>query len=286
MIVLEKHIGKLYLCPTPIGNLDDITFRTLKTLKTVDLIAAEDTRHTIKLLNYFEIKKPLTSYHEHNKIEKGKILIDKIIDGDNIALVTDAGMPAISDPGEDLVKLAIEENIEIVALPGATAFVLALVVSGFSTRRFIYEGFLSSNKKARREELEVFKSETRTVILYESPHRLKDLLKDIETVLGDRELSISREITKKYEEVFRGNVKECIEKFTEQDPRGEFIVVLKGVSREKIEDEKKEKWQELSIREHIIVCMENGLSKKEAIKKVSKDRTLPKNEVYQEALDL
>lgn len=283
---MEKHIGKLYLCPTPIGNLDDITFRTLKTLKTVDLIAAEDTRHTIRLLNYFEIKKPLTSYHEHNKIEKGKILIDKIIDGDNIALVTDAGMPAISDPGEDLVKLAIEENIEIVALPGATAFVLALVVSGFSTRRFIYEGFLSSNKKARREELEVFKSETRTVILYESPHRLKDLLKDIETVLGDRELSISREITKKYEEVFRGNIKECIEKFTEQDPRGEFIVVLKGVSREKIEDEKKEKWQELSIREHIIVCMENGLSKKEAIKKVSKDRTLPKNEVYQEALDL
>lgn len=286
MITLEKPIGKLYLCPTPIGNLDDITFRTLETLKYVDLIAAEDTRHTIRLLNYFEIKKPLTSYHEHNKQEKGKILIDKIIDGENIAIVTDAGMPAISDPGEDLVKLAIEENIEIVALPGPTAFVLALVVSGFSTRRFIYEGFLSSNKKSRREELEIFKSETRTVILYESPHRLKDLLKDIEIVLGDRELSISREITKKYEEVFRGTIKECIEKFTEQDPRGEFIVVLKGVNQKIIDDEKTEQWQDLSIREHILVCIDEGLSKKEAIKKVSKQRKIHKNEVYQEALDL
>lgn len=283
---MERQSGKLYLCPTPIGNLDDITFRTLKILKSVDLIAAEDTRHSIRLLNHFEIKKPLTSYHEHNKQEKGKILIEKILNGEDIALVTDAGMPAISDPGEDLVKLAIEENIEIVALPGPTAFVLALVVSGFSTRRFIYEGFLSSSKKDRRQDLEKFKSETRTVILYESPHRLKDLLKDIETVLGERELSISREITKKYEEVFRGNIRECIDKFTEEDPRGEFIVVLKGVSQEKVDDEKKEEWQNLSIREHIILCMESGLDKKNSIKKVTRERKIPKNEVYQEGLDL
>ncbi len=283
---MEKQIGKLYLCPTPIGNLDDMTFRTLETLKLVDLIAAEDTRHSVRLLNYFEIKKPLTSYHEHNKMEKGKFLINKIIEGENIALVTDAGMPAISDPGEDLVKLAIEAGIEIVALPGPTAFVLALVVSGFSTRRFIYEGFLSSQKKNRREELEAFVSETRTLILYESPHRLKDLLKDIKTVLGDRELSISREITKKYEEVFRGSIDLCIEKFNQEDPRGEFIVVLKGVSQEKVDGEKKEEWQNLSIREHLVASINEGLSKKEAIKKVSKARSLPKNEVYQEALDL
>lgn len=278
--------GKLYLCPTPIGNLEDMTFRTLNTLKQVDLIAAEDTRHTLRLLNYFEIKKPLTSYHEHNKMEKGKVLIEKILDGEDIALVTDAGMPAISDPGEDLVKLAIENNIEIVALPGPTAFVLALVVSGFSTRRFIYEGFLSQNKKTRREELEKFTIETRTVILYESPHRLKELLKDISAVLGNRRLSISRELTKKYEEIFRGDTNSSIEKFTQEDPRGEFIVVIEGISKENLESEKKEEWNELSIKEHLALCIEKGMTKKEAIKSVSKQRKLHKNIVYQEALDL
>ena len=278
--------GKLYLCPTPIGNLEDITYRTLETLKNVDVIAAEDTRHSLRLLNYFEIKKPLTSYHEHNKMEKGKVLIEKILNGENIALVTDAGMPAISDPGEDLVKLAIENHIEIVALPGPTAFVLALVLSGFSTRRFIYEGFLSQNKKNRREELEKFILETRTVILYESPHRLKELLKDISKVLGNRNLSISRELTKKYEEIIRGTTEQAIERFTQEDPRGEFIVVLEGVSEDIVEAEHEEEWTDLSIKEHLNKCISDGMNKKEAIKLVSKQRKLHKNLVYQEALDL
>ena len=282
----NKKQGTLYLCPTPIGNLEDITFRTLRILKEVDIIAAEDTRHTIRLMNYFEIKKPLTSYHEHNKQEKGPILINKILNGEDIALVTDAGMPAISDPGEDLVKLAIENNVELVALPGPTAFVLALVVSGFSTRRFIYEGFLSQNKKSRREELEKFVSETRTVIIYESPHRLKDLLKDMSTVLGNRNLSISRELTKKYEEIFRGTTDDSIDKFTKEDPRGEFIVVIEGVSEDKVESEKEEEWKHLNIKEHLVKYIDEGMTKKEAIKAVSKQRKVHKNIVYQEALDL
>lgn len=278
--------GKLYLCPTPIGNLEDITFRTLRILKEVDLIAAEDTRHSIRLLNHFEIKKPLTSYHEHNRMEKGPLLIEKMLNGEDIALITDAGMPAVSDPGEDLVRLAIDSGVEIVALPGPTAFVLALVVSGFSTRRFIYEGFLSQTKKARRDELEKFQSETRTTIIYESPHRLRELLSDIRDVLGNREITVSRELTKKFEEIFRGDTDSAIEKFTEQAPRGEFIVVLKGVSEQAIEMEEREKWTDLSIREHLEQTIENGMNKKEAIKAVAKMRGLPKNDVYQEALDL
>ncbi len=281
-----KPEGKLYLCPTPIGNLEDITLRTLNTLKEVDVIAAEDTRHSIKLLNHFEIKKSLTSYHEHNKREKGKVLIEKMLNGQNIALITDAGMPAISDPGEDLVKLCIENDIEIVALPGPTAFVLALVVSGFSTRRFIFEGFLSQNKKSRREELEKFKLETRTVIVYESPHRLKELLKDISKILGNRKLSVSRELTKRYEEIFRGDVDSCIDKFTKEDPRGEFIIVIEGVSEDVIESEKKESWVNLSVKEHLLEYMNNGMTKKEAIKAVTKERKVKKNEIYQEAIDL
>lgn len=282
----EKSQGKLYLCPTPIGNLEDITIRTLNILKEVDLIAAEDTRHSIRLLNHFEIKKPLTSYHEHNKRDKGPLLINKMLKGENIALITDAGMPAISDPGEDLVRLCIEEDIELVALPGPTAFVLALVVSGFSTRRFIFEGFLNQSKKSRREELEKFKLETRTIILYESPHRLKDLLKDISKILGNRNLSVSRELTKKYEEVFRGSVDLCIEKFNKEDPRGEFIIVIEGVSEDIIENVQEELWINLSVKEHLMKYINEGMTKKEAIKKVTKERKVKKNEIYQEAIDL
>ena len=282
----EKSQGKLYLCPTPIGNLEDITIRTLNILKEVDLIAAEDTRHSIRLLNHFEIKKPLTSYHEHNKRDKGPLLINKMLKGENIALITDAGMPAISDPGEDLVRLCIEKDIELVALPGPTAFVLALVVSGFSTRKFIFEGFLNQSKKSRREELEKFKLETRTIILYESPHRLKDLLKDISKILGNRNLSVSRELTKKYEEVFRGSVDLCIEKFNKEDPRGEFIIVIEGVGEDIIENEQEELWINLSVREHLMKYIKEGMTKKEAIKKVSKERKVKKNEIYQEAIDL
>ena len=282
----EKSQGKLYLCPTPIGNLEDITIRTLNILKEVDLIAAEDTRHSIRLLNHFEIKKPLTSYHEHNKRDKGPLLINKMLKGENIALITDAGMPAISDPGEDLVRLCIEKDIELVALPGPTAFVLALVVSGFSTRKFIFEGFLNQSKKSRREELEKFKLETRTIILYESPHRLKDLLKDISKILGNRNLSVSRELTKKYEEVFRGSVDLCIEKFNKEDPRGEFIIDIEGVGEDIIENEQEELWINLSVREHLMKYIKEGMTKKEAIKKVSKERKVKKNEIYQEAIDL
>lgn len=281
-----RPVGKLYLCPTPIGNLEDITIRTLNTLKEVDLIAAEDTRHSIRLLNHFDIKKPLTSYHEHNKRDKGKVLIGKMLRGENIAIITDAGMPAISDPGEDLVRLAIESDIDIVALPGPTAFVLALVVSGLSTRRFIFEGFLNQNKKVRREELEKFKLETRTVIIYESPHRLKELLKDMSKVLGDRNLSVSRELTKKYEEVFRGSVESCIDKFNQEDPRGEFIIVIEGVSEEVIEHKDEETWINLSVEEHLLKYINEGMTKKEAIKTVTKIRKVPKNEIYQKAIDL
>lgn len=276
----------LYICPTPIGNLDDITIRVLNILKEVDLIAAEDTRHTIKLLNHFNIKKPLTSYHEHNKKEKGRVLIDKLLNGENIALVSDAGMPGISDPGEDLIRQAIENDINVVGLPGATASILALVVSGLPTDKFVFEGFLSSKKKERKESLTELKREKRTIILYESPHRLKALLKDIVEVLGDREIAVVRELTKKYEEVFRGTVSEAIKKINKEGVRGEFVVVIKGAENDQIKDEEKELWLDISIKEHIILYINKGFSKKEAIKKVSVERGIPKREVYKEAIEI
>ena len=205
--------GKLYICPTPIGNLEDITYRTLRTLKEVDLIAAEDTRHSIKLLNHFEISKPLTSYHEHNKDSKGDYLINKLIDGENIALISDAGMPGISDPGEEIIKQAIQNNIEIEVLPGATAFVMALVGSGMDTHRFVFEGFLDRDKKVRKAQLEELKEESRTIIFYESPHRLKDTLKDMLKILGNRNISINRELTKKYQEIIRENIDMSMNKY-------------------------------------------------------------------------
>jgi 16S rRNA (cytidine1402-2'-O)-methyltransferase len=278
--------GTLYICPTPIGNLEDITIRVLNILKEVDLIAAEDTRHTIKLLNHFNIKKPITSYHEHNAREKGKLLIDKLLKGENIALVSDAGMPGISDPGEDLVKLAAENDINIVGLPGPTASILALVVSGLSTSKFVFEGFLSAKSKERKEELLKLKNEKRTIILYESPHRLKSLLKDIIETLGNRRVAVARELTKKYEEVFRGTVEDAIDKFDRDGIRGEFVIVIEGVSIEELKEEEKEVWKDITIKEHIIIYMKKGLSKKEAIKKVALDRNMPKKEVYKESIDI
>lgn len=278
--------GKLFICPTPIGNLDDITIRTLNTLKDVDVIAAEDTRHTIKLLNHFEIKKPLTSYHEHNINEKGPFIIDKILSGQSVALVSDAGMPAISDPGEDLVKLAIENNIDVVALPGATASILALVVSGLPTGKFVFEGFLSSKKKTRREELEKLKSEERTIIIYESPHRLLDLLKDMKDVLEDRRVAISRELTKKYEEVFRGTIDEALNRFQDDNPRGEFVVVIEGISLESLKTYEESMWDDMTIKEHLQLYIKQGFDKKEAVKMVAKERDIPKREVYKEGIGL
>lgn len=272
--------GILYICPTPIGNLEDITLRTIKVLNEVDLIAAEDTRHTLKLLNHYNIKKPLISYHEHNKITAGEKILEEIKKGKKIALVTDAGMPGISDPGEDIIKRCIEENIELVALPGPTAFVLALVLSGLSTESFVFEGFLPSKGKERKDRLNKLKNETRTIILYEAPHRIISLLKDLLETLGNRKIAISRELTKIHEETFRGTIQEAIEKFESQNPKGEFVLVVEGT------DVEEQSFDHISIKEHIKMYMDEGLSKKESIKKVAKERNIPKSQVYREGIDL
>lgn len=277
--------GILYICPTPIGNLEDITLRVLKVLEEVDLIAAEDTRHTLKLLNHFEIKKPLTSYHEHNKREKGKVLIHKLLNGENIALVSDAGMPGISDPGEDLIRLAIENNLEVIALPGPTASILALVLSGLPTGKFVFEGFLPSNKKERREALSNIKGEERTIILYESPFRVKALFDDMLEIFGERDIAVCRELTKKYEEVFRGSIKEALDRFTHEDPKGEFVVIVKGASKSENDTETTE-WANISIKDHLLIYINEGISKKDAVKRVAEERGLPKNEVYKESINI
>lgn len=276
---MEK--GLLYICPTPIGNLEDITLRTLKVLEEVDLVAAEDTRRTLKLLNRYNIKKPLTSYHEHNKKTKGQILVEKLKEGAKIALVTDAGMPGISDPGEDIIKLCIEENIDIIALPGATAFTLALVLSGLKTDKFVFEGFLPSKNRDRIKELERLKGEERTIILYEAPHRMEALLQDILTILGNRNISISRELTKIHEETFRGTVSEAIDWFKDTGPKGEFVIVLEGGAAP---DE--DPYKDISVKEHLKKYVEEGMSKKDAVRRVAEERNMPKNKVYKESLDI
>ena len=275
--------GKLYICPTPIGNLEDITYRTLRVLNEVDLIAAEDTRHSMKLLNHFEISKPLTSYFEHNKDTKGIYLINKLLEGENIALISDAGMPGISDPGEDLIRLAIENNIEVDVLPGASAFVIALVGSGLNTYKFAFEGFLDRDKKVRRNQLEELKEERRTIIFYESPHRLKDTLKDMLKVLGNRRIAVNREITKKYQEIIREDIETVINIFNEKEVKGEFVLIVEGFKGEKIVQNS---YEDLTEREYVITLMENGMDKKDAIKTVCKDRKLKKDVVYKQVLDL
>ena len=275
--------GKLYICPTPIGNLEDITYRTLRVLNEVDLIAAEDTRHSIKLLNHFEISKPLTSYFEHNKDTKGDYLINKLLEGENIALISDAGMPGISDPGEDLIKQAIENNIEIDVLPGATAFAVALVGSGLDTHKFVFEGFLDRDKKIRRKRLEELKEEERTMIFYESPHRLKDTLKDMLKILGNRKIAVNRELTKKYQEVIREDIETVLKIYEEKEIKGEFVLIVGGFEGEK---QSKNNYDSLTEREYVIELINNGLSKKDAIKTVCKDRKLKKDVVYKQVLDL
>lgn len=275
--------GKLYVCPTPIGNLEDMTYRTVRILNEVDLIAAEDTRHSIKLLNHFEISKPLTSYHEHNKDSKGNYLIDKLLSGENIALISDAGMPGISDPGEEIIKQAIENNIEIEVLPGASASIIALVGSGLETRKFAFEGFLDRDKRVRRQQLEELKEERRTIIFYESPHRLKDTLKDMLKILGNRKIAVNRELTKKYQEVIREDIETVIEIFNEKEVKGEFVLIVEGF---KGEIAKKNSYDDLNEREYVIALLEEGKNKKEAIKIVCKDRKLQKDIVYKQVLDL
>jgi len=272
--------GILYLCATPIGNLEDITLRCIRVLSEADIIAAEDTRQTIKLLKRYELHKPLISYHEHNKYEKGGELVELLKSGKNIALVSDAGMPAISDPGEDLVKLCIENSIEVVPIPGPTASLTALIVSGLPTSRFCFEGFLPTNKKEKRERLDKLFAETRTIILYEAPHRLLETLEDIKAQLGERKISVSREITKKFEETVRGSISEVIGIFRERTVKGEFVLVIEGLNEKELVDIELKKWDNITIEEHIRMYMGQGTDKKEAIKKVAEDRKLPKKEVY------
>ena len=275
---MEK--GKLYICPTPIGNLEDITIRTLKVLEEADIIAAEDTRHSLKLLNHYGIKKPLTSYHEHNEREKGRELIRQLLEGKNIAQISDAGMPGISDPGQTLIGLAIEEGIEVIVLPGATALITALVASGLSTRRFTFEGFLSSKKKERKDRLKFLQKDANTLIIYESPHRLKDTLKDILECLGNRKIAVIRELTKIYEEIFRSDIESAIERFEKDAPRGEFVLVVEG----KTEDIGKEK--EIDIERELLKYIAEGYTKKASVKIVTEKYNLPKNEVYKKSLEI
>ena len=276
--------GKLYLCATPIGNLEDMTYRVIRTLKEVDLIAAEDTRNSIKLLNHFEIKTPMTSYHEYNKIEKGKKLVEKLQGGANIALITDAGTPGISDPGEELVKMCYEAGIEVTSLPGAAACITALTLSGLSTRRFAFEAFLPADKKEKQAVLKELEDETRTIIMYEAPHRLLKTLQELLCNLGNRRITVCRELTKKHETAFVTTLAEAVAYYEANEPKGECVLVMEGKSREEIRQQEVSKWQEMSIEEHMNYYMGQGIDKKEAMKLVAKDRGISKRDVYQKLL--
>lgn len=274
--------GMLYLCATPIGNLEDMTFRAVRMLKEVDLIAAEDTRNSIKLLNYFEIKTPMTSYHEFNKYEKAAWLVEQMKQGKNVACITDAGTPGISDPGEELVKQCHEAGITVTALPGACACVNALIVSGLPTRRFCFEAFLPAEKRKRQEYLEELKTETRTIILYEAPHHLRKTLEELLQTLGNRRISVCRELTKKHETIFQTTLEEAISYYQENEPRGECVLVLQGKSSEELKQENTQKWMEMSVEEHMNFYLSQGVDKKAAMKQVAKDRGVSKRDIYQQ----
>lgn len=278
----ETAAGKLYLCATPIGNLDDITLRVLNTLKEVDLIAAEDTRNSIKLLNHFDIKTPMTSYHEYNKYDKARYLVEQLRGGINIALVTDAGTPGISDPGEELVKQCYEAGIEVTSLPGPAACITALTLSGLSTRRFCFEAFLPTDKKERQWVLEELKSETRTMIVYEAPHHLVRTLKELAEALGkDRNITICRELTKRYEEAYRTTFAEALERFEADAPKGECVIVIEGRTISDLKQEQQQSWEDMTIEEHMDMYVSQGIERKDAMKMVAKDRGISKRNVYQ-----
>ena len=280
----ETTAGTLYLCATPIGNLGDITERVLRTLEEVDLIAAEDTRNTLRLLNHFGIKKPLTSYHEYNKFAKAEELITKLHNGQNIAVVTDAGTPAISDPGEVIAAMCIEQGIRVTSLPGACALITALTMSGMPSRRFCFEGFLPVDKKERRYILEQLKREERTTILYEAPHHLRGTLQELYDSLGDRKITLCRELTKKFEEALPMTLESAIVYYSENEPRGEYVLVMAGADRAALEEEKRVKFEEMSLEEHMAMYTDQGLSRKEAMKKVAADRGVSKRDIYKELL--
>ena len=272
--------GKLFLCATPIGNLEDITMRVLRTLKEVDLIAAEDTRNSLHLLNHFDIHTPMTSYHEYNKIEKAYTLINKMKEGKNVALIIDAGTPGISDPGEDLVRLCYEAGIEVTSLPGACACVTALTLSGLPTRRFCFEAFLPQDKKEKQVILEELKTETRTTILYEAPHRLLKTLKELYEALGERKLTLCRELTKRYETAFRTTLSGAIDYYGKNEPKGECVIVLEGRSLQEMQQEEQQKWEEMDVKSHVKLYEDQGMDRKEAMKRAAKDRGISKREIY------
>ncbi|WML36495.1 16S rRNA (cytidine(1402)-2'-O)-methyltransferase [Clostridium sp. OS1-26] len=278
--------GKLYLVPTPIGNLKDITLRALEVLENVDLVAAEDTRQSLKLLNHFNIKKTLISYHKHNEQGKSIDLIEKIKNGKSVALISDAGTPGISDPGSIIVLKCIEENIDFEVLPGATAITTALVYSGLDTSKFIFRGFLPRENKDKRIIIEELKDRKETLVFYESPHRIRETLEFFRDNLGNRRISICRELTKLHEQILRVSLDEAIGYYSEKDIKGEFVLIVEGKREEEILEEEKAKWEALSIEDHIKNYISEGLSKKEAIKKVAKDRKLSKSEVYKYSIDL
>ncbi|MBO4346852.1 MAG: 16S rRNA (cytidine(1402)-2'-O)-methyltransferase [Lachnospiraceae bacterium] len=278
--------GILYLCPTPIGNLGDISERVIETLKEADLIAAEDTRNSMKLMNAFDIHVPMTSYHEYNKTQKAYTLIDKLKEGTNIALITDAGTPGISDPGEVLVKMCHEEGIGVTSLPGPCACIVALTLSGLSTRRFCFEGFLPTDKKEKEEVLEDLKREYRTIVLYEAPHHLKATLEELSRTLGgERKIALCRELTKKFEEVSRMTLGEAVSFYDNNEPRGEYVLVVEGIDRKAEKEEQKKNWEELSFEEHMKIYTDRGIDRKEAMKSVAKDRGISKSDVYKALLE-
>lgn len=277
--------GTLYLCATPIGNLEDMTYRAVRVLQEVDLIAAEDTRNSIKLLNHFEIKTPMTSYHEYNKIEKGHKLVEKLLDGTDIALITDAGTPGISDPGEELVKMCHEAGVIVTAVPGAAACITALTISGQGTRRFAFEAFLPTDKKERQAVLKELENETRTIVMYEAPHRLVRTLELLLSTLGDRSVSICRELTKRHETVYKTTLSEALAHYEEEAPRGECVIVIEGKSRKELEEEAQAQWENFSIEEHMEHYLSQGMDKKSAMKQVAKDRGISKRDVYQALLE-
>ena len=278
--------GTLYLCATPIGNLEDMTFRVIRTLKEVDMIAAEDTRNSIKLLNHFEIKTPMTSYHEYNKIEKGHKLVQMLLEGKNLALITVAGSPGISDPGEELVQMCYEAGVTVTSLPGAAACITALTLSGLSTRRFVFEAFLPSDKKERQQVLEELKNDTRTVICYEAPHRLVKTLKELLEALGDRRITICRELTKKHETAWQTHIAEACEYYQENAPKGECVLVIEGRSREELKAEEQEQWEQMPLEAHMEHYESQGMDHKSAMKQVAKDRGVSKRDIYRMLLEL
>lgn len=283
MKFMAENKGTLYLCATPIGNLGDISARCLEVLESVDLIAAEDTRRTLQLLNHFGITKALTSYHEHNKKAKGEYIISLLLEGKNVAQVSDAGTPAISDPGEDLVRLAAENGITVTSVPGPVAGVNALILSGLSTKRYAFEGFLSTNKRIRREHLQSVKNDTHTLIFYEAPHKLKTTLSDMKEVFGgERRIALARELTKLHEEVLRFDFNAAVEYFETTPPRGEYVIIIEGATEQEAANDEDCFWEKMSIKEHVDYYVANGTDKKEAVKLAARDRSMPKRDVYNE----